>query len=151
VSARIYHVGIVVADLDAAMAELGETAGLRWGKVQRYALEYGTPAGPRVFDPSFVISLDGPPHVELLGQLAGSMWAELGLHHLGLWSDDVPAESAALAARGCAWESALMDAEGRPAGGCYHRLAAAGVRVELVSRANSAPALTRYLAGGDYR
>lgn len=103
-----------------------------------------------MYDPAFVISLDGPPHIELLSRVEGSMWDQLGLHHLGMWSDDVPVDSATLESRGCAWESALMAPDGRRAGGCYHRLTTIDARVELVSRPNSAPALARYLAGGDY-
>ena len=148
---RIYHVGIVVPDLEPAMAQLGETAGVTWGRVQRFTVDFDTPSGRRTFDQTFVLSLEGPPHIELLVRVEDSVWERTGLHHLGMWSDDVPGESAGLEAGGCLWEAAMPDAEGRRAGGCYHILPGLDARVELVSREASAPRLQNYLAGGDYR
>lgn len=137
---RIYHVGIVVDALAPAMERLGGAAGVTWGRVQRFAAEFGTPSGRRTFDQEFALSLEGPPYIELLVRVPGSVWERTGLHHLGMWSDDVPGESAGLEGRGCAWEAALLDADGRRAGGCYHVLPdVGGARVE------------NYLAGGDYR
>jgi hypothetical protein len=121
------------------------------GRVQHLPAEFATPAGPRTFDQAFVLSLEGPPYLELLVQAGNSVWEKTGLHHLGMWSDDAPGESAALEERGCAWEAALLDHAGRRAGGCYHILSDFDVRIELLSRAFGAPRLERYLSGGDYR
>ena len=47
----------------------------------------------------FTYSSAGPQHVELLQGEPGSVWdgtEQPGLHHVGLWSDDVAAETAAL-------------------------------------------------------
>jgi hypothetical protein len=148
---RIYHVGIVVPDLESSMAELSEVAGLTWGRVQQYPVDFETPSGRRRFEPRFVMSLEGTPHIELLDKLADSPWAHTGLHHLGLWSADVAQESADIEARGCLWEVAIPDSQGRRSGGCYHFMSTVDARVELVSRADSAPRLERYLAGGDYQ
>ncbi|TDC86412.1 VOC family protein [Actinomadura sp. 7K507] len=148
---RIYHVGIVVPALDPAMEQMGEAAGVTWGRVQRFAADFDTPTGRRTFDQTFVLSLEGPPYIELLVRVEDSVWERTGLHHLGMWSDDVPGESAGLEAGGCLWEAAITDAEGRRAGACYHILNDLDTRVELVGRAASAPRLRRYLAGGDYR
>ncbi|MFF5257933.1 VOC family protein [Actinomadura viridis] len=148
---RIYHVGIVVPDLEPAMEEFSATTGVTWGRVQRFPAGFATPSGPRTFHQTFVLSLEGPPYIELLVRVEDSVWERTGLHHLGMWSDDVPGESAGLEGRGCAWEAAIVDGEGRRAGGCYHVLSASGARIELVSRAASAPRLERYLSGGDYR
>ncbi|MEU5879173.1 VOC family protein [Spirillospora sp. NPDC047279] len=148
---RIYHVGIVVPALEPAMEQFGAAAGVTWGRVQHFPVEFATPAGTRTFDQSFVLSIEGPPYIELLVRVDDSVWEKTGLHHLGMWSDDVPGESAALEERGCAWQAALLDGAGRRAGGCYHLLPDVDIRVELVSRAASAPRLERYLAGGDYR
>lgn len=148
---RIYHVGIVVADLEPAMAQFSAASGVTWGRVQRFPAEFASPSGTRTYDQTFVLSLEGPPYIELLVQVPDSVWERTGLHHLGMWSDDVAGESADLEERGCAWEAALLDGAGRRAGGCYHLLHDLDVRVELVSRAASAPRLDRYLAGGDYR
>lgn len=148
---RIYHVGIVVPALEPAMERFGEAAGVTWGRVQRFPVEFATPSGPRTFHQTFVLSLEGPPYIELLVRVADSVWERTGLHHLGMWSDDVPGESADLEARGCVWEAAILDGAGRRAGACYHILIDSDARIELVSRAASTPRLERYLAGGDYR
>lgn len=145
----IYHVGIVVPALEPAMARLSEVSGLTWGRIQRFPVEFDTPTGPRTFDQTFALSLEGPPYIELLVRVEDSVWSRTGPHHLGMWSDDVAGRSAALEGDGCLWEAALLDAEGRRAGGCYHVLPELDTRVELVSRAG-AFRLRNYLAGGDY-
>lgn len=148
---RIYHVGIVVPALEPAMAQFSAAAGVTWGRVQRFPAEFASPSGTRTYEQTFVLSLEGPPYIELLVQVPGSVWERTGLHHLGMWSDDVAGESADLEERGCAWQAAILDGSGRRAGGCYHHLPDLDVRIELVSQEASAPRLERYLAGGDYR
>jgi hypothetical protein len=148
--ARIYHVGIVVSDLQSGMEQLTDVTGVSWGRVQRYAVGFITPTGPRTFEQTFVMTLEGPPYIELLVATPGSVWERTGMHHLGLWSEDVPGESARAEAQGCMWEQAIADADGSRAGGCYHILPSLDARIELVSRASSGPRLQRYLAGGDY-
>ncbi|MFI0350088.1 VOC family protein [Actinomadura sp. 9N407] len=148
---RIYHVGIVVPALEPAMEQFSASTGVTWGRVQRFPVEFATPSGPRTFEQTFVLSLEGPPHIELLVQVPDSVWEKTGLHHLGMWSDDVPGESDGLEERGCAWQGAILDGEGRRSGACYHLLPDLDARIELVSRDASGPRLGRYLAGGDYR
>lgn len=147
---RVYHVGIVVPELEPAMRELTETTGVTWGRIQRdIPTRFGTPDGPRVWNVTFVYSKEAP-YIELLQQLDDSIWAEVGFHHIGLWSDDVHADSTALEGRGGAWQCAMTDDTGERLGGCYHLLTAAHCRVEFASVERSRPRLERYLAGGDY-
>jgi hypothetical protein len=56
-----------------------------------------------------------------------------GIHHLGYWSDDVAADSAALEEAGYAHEGSGVGLDGSPAWS-YHR-SPTGPRIELVSRA----------------
>jgi hypothetical protein len=147
---RIYHIGIVVPQLEPAMEELSAAAGITWARPQRdVRVTYGTPDGPRTWDVTFVYS-DQPPYIELLLRSDGTLWTEVGLHHLGIWSDDVDADSAALERRGCVWQAALTDGTGARLGGCYHLMPASGSRIEFASTERSRPRLDRYLAGGDY-
>ena len=146
----IYHVGIVVESLAPAMAEFTAATGITWGAQQRDVLvTYATPDGPRTWNTQFVLS-EEPPHIELLERVEGSIWSEPGFHHLGMWSDDVDADSRDIETGGCPWQAAMSAEDGTRLGGCYHLLPISGARLELVSRERSAPRLQRYLAGGSY-
>lgn len=95
---RLYHTGIRVADLDAAMSELGEGLGVTWAEVRETdAQQVWTPdAGAHSSPLRYVYSCEGPQHVELLESVPGSIWYggdEPGVHHVGLWVDDVAAET----------------------------------------------------------
>jgi hypothetical protein len=147
---RVYHVGIVVPALEPAMAQLSAATGITWAPQQRdVPILYDTPDGPRTWHATFVYSKE-PPYIELLEQLPDSIWAELGMHHLGMWSDDVDADSAELEASGCTWQAAMSDGSGARLGGCYHLLDAAACRIELASVERARPRLERYLSGRDY-
>ncbi len=146
----IYHVGIVVADIDAAMTQLTAATGITWAPVQRdIPVHYGTKDGEVDWISSFVYSKE-MPHIELLQQKDGTIWEKTGFHHLGLWRQDVDASSHEIEQRGCTWEVAMVDENGSRVGGCYHWLDAAFARVELCSIPLSQPRLARYLSGEDY-
>lgn len=95
---RIYHTGIRVPDIDAAMAEMGESLGVTWATVQHNAVQdLWTPdGGQQKVDLQFVYSCEGPQHIELLQGEPGSVWHagdQPGAHHIGVWVDDVAAET----------------------------------------------------------
>ena len=59
--------------------------------------------GPARLTFGFAYSIQDPHRIELVQAIPGTLWEVPrpgGAHHLGYWSDDVPAMSAALAARG---------------------------------------------------
>jgi catechol 2,3-dioxygenase-like lactoylglutathione lyase family enzyme len=150
---RCFHHGVRVADLDAAMGELGPALGLRWCQPQHGQQRVWLPDGGEVSLPlRFTYSADGPHHVELVEGPAGSIWdgrQRPGLHHVGVWSDDVAADTEALLAAG--WRLRL--AQRSPAAG-YGALTyvepPSGLLVELVSSALE-PMFTRWFAGGPLR
>ena len=126
-----FHIGIVVADLDAAMAELTRAAGLSWGEpIDRRTGEW---------DYRIVYSIEGPPHVELVEGAPGSPWdASEGprLDHAGWWIDNVSAEKERLEAIGLS-----VDADLRPLPGgraVYMHAPATGLRFELNDSAGEA-------------
>lgn len=144
-----YHVGIVVADLDAATLQLTEAFGVDWltpceGRGCQLLRGELVPVDSR-----FVYSAAGPPYLELLEQRPGTVWADLGLHHIGLWVDDMRAESDRLAALDIPLEAVGTTADGTWTAGCYHRTAD-GLRLELVDIAKSGPRLIHYRNGGPY-
>ncbi|HZE39162.1 MAG TPA: VOC family protein [Stackebrandtia sp.] len=140
-----YHIALVVEDLDAAMADLGRTIGLEWNApfVGGGHLEMDgqvVEGAPRV-----VFSRQGPPYLELVERVPGTVWAETGLHHIGLWTDDIAAESANLEDRGAPLEAHGARGDGQRTFFCYHQTAS-GMRVELVDIGRSGPHLARYLS-----
>ena len=100
---RIYHVGFVVPDLDAAIDDVGEGLGVTF--TEPMTLPYQTlhtPDGPR--DVSLRLTYSArPAHIELIANAPGSLWDfadQRRGHHLGVWADDVDAEADRLDARG---------------------------------------------------
>ena len=95
---RLFHTGIRVADLDAAMAEFAATTGVTWASVREVdGQPVWTPEhGLREVGLRFAYSCEGPQHLELLQGQAGSVWdgtAAPGVHHVGVWVDDVAVET----------------------------------------------------------
>lgn len=95
---QLYHTGIRVADIEQAMTEMGETLGVTWATVQHnLAQKVWTPEkGSHAAELTYVYSCEGPQHIELLMSPAGSVWHagdNPGVHHLGVWVDDVAAET----------------------------------------------------------
>jgi hypothetical protein len=144
--ADLYHTGIVVHDLERAKAEMSEQLGITWGvqgtSEQPVVLE-GCPA---TLTFGFAYSAQGPHRIELVQAIPGTLWEVPrpgSAHHLGYWCDDVPAMSAALAARGLPL-AARIDG---PAPIVMHR-AASGLYVELVGRSLREMLFVQDLAAG---
>ena len=145
-----YHFGLVVDDVEDAQRELGEALHLTWASVQRRTSTMETSAGLAPVDVCFVYSLEGPPYLELIERREGSVFDQVGLHHIGVWADDGASESGRLSGLGLPREAIGVRPDGSRGGGCYH-LATCGLRIAVVEIGRSGPALLRYLAGGDYQ
>ncbi|HEY8339518.1 MAG TPA: VOC family protein [Egibacteraceae bacterium] len=145
---NVFHTGYVVDDIEAAMAELGDALSLRWARLQQREMRLRTPEGPLTVELRYTYSAgDRPPHVELLERVPGTLWERSTgpgqLHHLGLWSEDLAEESAALARRGAPLQVTFDDPDGGVHGFAYHRMPS-GALVELVD-AGARPAMERWL------
>jgi hypothetical protein len=140
-----FHVGIVVDDLDAALAELSELFDYEWCPQMAVATPVRLPAGDIVLDLCFAYSAT-MPRVEVIRSVPGTPWvaaAGSGIHHVGYWSDDLAGDAARLVARGYEEEATGVRPDGAPVWS-YHR-SARGPRIELVSR-DLQPGLTQYWA-----
>lgn len=156
---RLYHTGIRVADLDVAMAELGPTLGATWAVVRDIPeMPLWTPDGPTTAALRFTYSCVGPQHIELLEGSPGSIWHagdHPGVHHVGVWVDDVAAETEAARSRG--WHCAAAAAPPDDGYGAWAYLQPpSGMLVEVVSSALLAvfepwwaEGLQRVAGGGD--
>lgn len=145
-----FHVGAAVADLETAMAELTDAIGLEWLSIQERTMHLRTESGVAATSVRFTYSRNAP-HVELLQGEAGTIWGpeNAGIHHIGLWTDDLDRDSKALAAAGYPVEATLASRSGKPVNGFTYQRGALGVRIELVPTAGR-PAFDNWLSGGDY-
>ena len=133
--ADLWHTGIVVDDLGAAMDELAEQLGVTW-YVGGAEVRMTTDEGVRTVETSYALSKEGPHHVELGQSLQGTLWtapAPGHAHHLGYWVDDVAAASAALERLGSPRVATLAMNDDAPPMCAYHR-SGNGLYVEVVTR-----------------
>jgi hypothetical protein len=142
-----FHVGVVVDDFEAALAELSGLFGYEWCDEVNVPTLVAFSTGEQVVDMRFAYSKTSP-RLEVIQSAPGTLWEPAtgsGIHHLGYWSDNVAADSDRLTHHGFAFEAAGR----RPDGAtnfAFHR-SVAGVRIELVSRA-VLPAFEHYWATG---
>ncbi|HXB85545.1 VOC family protein [Mycobacterium sp.] len=131
-----YHTGIVVADLEAAMARLSALAGYRWITPLTYTLPFRTANGSRELTSTFVYSLQSP-HLELIQQVPDSPWIAApgnSVHHLGYFTDDLAETARMLEADGFTFEATADISPPDLALFAYY-IDAFGTRIEIVDRA----------------
>ncbi|OBH14290.1 VOC family protein [Mycobacterium sp. E3247] len=131
-----YHTGIVVPDLDAAMARLSALAGYRWITPMSYTLPFRTATGVRELTSTVVYSLQSP-HVELVREVPGTAWTAApgnAVHHIGYFSDDLARSGRALQDNGFTLEM-TADVPGADLGLFAYYTDAFGTRIEIVDRA----------------
>lgn len=130
-----FHTGIVVDDLDGALAALTSVFGYEWGDEIRADQPVQLADGTTTVEFRFRYSCD-VPRLEVIEARPGTLWMPVrgsGIHHLGYWSDDVAADARALTAAGYEFEAAGDGPDGNRMWS-YH-LPTAGPRIELVDRA----------------
>lgn len=144
----MYHVGVVVPDVRAAMAQYGEALGFTWSPVGSSAFDVLVDGRRQEARVAATYSLEGPPYLELVEELSGGVWAAgaLGLQHVGLWTDDLEGSIARFDAAGLHGRVRHVPGEGQPALFSYHD-GGAGLWWELVSTAFR-PRLERRLRAG---
>jgi hypothetical protein len=132
----LYHTGIVVPDLDAAMARLSTLAGYRWITPLTYTLPFRTVDGSRELTSKIVYSLQAP-HVELLQEVPDSPWTAApgnAVHHLGFFTDDLAETARVLEDNGLTFEM-TADVPGSELALFAYYVDAFGTRIEIVDRA----------------
>jgi hypothetical protein len=87
-----FHTGIVVHDFDAAQAELGDAVGVTWGPGGEMEVPvFLAEGGARTISFRYAYTEQGPPYLELVRAVPGTLWMPSGAgqaHHLGYWSPD---------------------------------------------------------------
>jgi hypothetical protein len=132
----MYHVGVVVPDVRAAMVQYGEALGFTWRAVGDSTFDVLVEGEPRQARVAATYSLEGPPYLELVEERSGAVWAAsaLGLQHVGLWTDDLEGSIARFEAAGMPGRARHLPREGQPALFSYHD-GGPGLWWELVSTA----------------
>lgn len=131
-----YHTGIIVPDLEEAMARLTTLAGYRWIAPMSYTLPFRTASGTQEVTSTFVYSLQAP-HLELVKEAPGTAWTAApgnAVHHLGYWTDNLAESAQMLEDNGFAFEATADTAPPDLALFAYY-VDAAGTRIEIVDRA----------------
>jgi hypothetical protein len=147
-SETYFHVGYVVPDLPEAMQQLTATAGFRWAPPRLLPTTLRSNGDTLSAEISLTYSVQGPPHLELIEELPGTIWSaqHRGFHHLGYWSSRFAEDTERLVADGFVFEAGAVDERGELARFVYLREPATGVRIELRDEARRA-SMERWLAG----
>lgn len=131
----LWHTGIIVDDLTAAKAELGDALGLTWldGGAD---VRVHTDDGATTVTTAYALSRQGPHHLELGQSIPGTLWTATSpghAHHVGYWVDDVTTASAELSRRGAPRLASIAMSDDAPPMCAYHQTAS-GLIVEIVAR-----------------
>jgi hypothetical protein len=137
-----FHVGLVVADVDSAMRDLGSAFGLGWSSVRCTETAVWTPQGRVDLTFRGAFSRPGPTRIELIEAISGTLWDssdDTSLHHVSFWSSDLEGDSDELEMKGfprvaTSWRDG---AKGRPSLFAYHRRAS-GPHMELLDEQEKA-------------
>jgi glyoxalase/bleomycin resistance protein/dioxygenase superfamily protein len=130
-----YHTGIVVPELEAAMARLTALAGYQWITPLTYTLPFRTTNGTRELTSTFVYSIQSP-HVELIKEVPHSPWTAApgnSVHHLGYFTDNLTDTARILEANGFTFE-ATADVSPPDLALFAYYIDAFGTRIEIVDR-----------------
>ena len=150
---EVFHVGIRVADLAVAQRELTDSIGLRWTTPALIPMKAWAPGkGFQEHELTISFSVEGPVHVELLYGSPGSYWdvsdGGPGLHHIGVWVDDVAQVNQDLVGQGFSVELA-GDCPEKGYGAFSYVRSPGGVLFEPESgRHGSRERFERWYAGG---
>lgn len=133
---RLHHVGVVVDDIEAATQYFGDVYGMTVRSFPESSYTCRIDGVVHSTTQRLAMTIDGPPHVELLRSVPNSIvWQRSsGVHHLGFVVADLVAASKELERRGSPlWMGGLHNGQ-CPAGAAYHR-DPFGVTIELLDRA----------------
>lgn len=147
-----FHAGVIVADVEEALAQLTASSGVAWHSVQGFDLDLLVDGEVVSTSVRFTYSVDGPLQIELASGPVGSFWdADLygGLNHLGYWTEDLRKDIAALQAGGCEVIYGGAGDDGNLEGFAFLAPPTTGQRIELIDVAMR-PAFDRWWAGGDF-
>jgi catechol 2,3-dioxygenase-like lactoylglutathione lyase family enzyme len=128
---QLFHIGIVVKDLPAALLELSLGLGLTWKGGDPEVREVWLDGTARTLEMRIAHSVEGRPHFEVIEAIPGTPWEPadgVGVHHVCYWSNDSTQLCAELESRG------FPRVMGRPGAGSGYFRAPSGVYIEILPR-----------------
>jgi hypothetical protein len=131
---EMFHVGIVVPEIEAAQAHFSELLGVEWGPLMEQDIDVRDGAGNNLVVPNRICYSSRAPYLELIQEVPGTTWvcnSHSNLHHIGFFADGLAVSSGQLQAAACPLELMGGHDEGPPVTFAYHR-DPLGVRIELV-------------------
>jgi catechol 2,3-dioxygenase-like lactoylglutathione lyase family enzyme len=148
---QLWHVGVVVGDLEPAMEQLASSFGTEWSTVLEREVPIHVVGGDESSRVRWVASRGGPPQWEVIEAQSG-LWSVAanpggGLHHLAYWSDDIEGDSAELQAQGYRLEAWGDDEHGVTR--FIYLLGPNGLRIEI-GAVETKDAWEEWTSGGDY-
>lgn len=146
--APFFHVGLIVPELGQAQRDLTSTLGLSWASKQRREMPILVNGETVRRDISFVYSIEGPPYIELIGANEPPWNATDGLHHMGIWSEDIVADMQALIAARYTVAATGLNRKGHSSGFAYLN-SPTGILLELVDTRGK-QSFDRWLSGGEF-
>ena len=100
---NFFHTGMVVARLEEAMEEYSAALQATWRGIRDQQVVIHDEQGVRPVRIRSVHTIEGPPQLELIEHVDGTVWNSRGsgvVHHLGFSTNDVAAAAAHLEASG---------------------------------------------------
>src|SRR5262249_40559650 len=101
---ELFHVGMVVRDLEEGRQHLASALGIVWGPIVESNGAFTDAAGNDAVFPLRVCYSTAEPYLELVEEIPGTEWVcnpYSNLHHIGYWSDAIGADSEHLTKGGC--------------------------------------------------
>jgi hypothetical protein len=149
----LFHVGILVADIEAAIPQYELALGVNFLKpvcVHVPRLREEIPCHRDVsVDVRITFSHEGPPHYELMEEVGGGLYSRrnAGIHHFGLWVEDCEERTAELLTQGLLEEAVQYDEDGEMIVAFLQMKDLLHTRIELVPERRR-PGLDEWLRGG---
>jgi hypothetical protein len=143
---EMYHVGIIVPDVESGRKRLTELLGTVWGPVVETEMEVQDGEGQVAKIPLKMCYSTEAPYLELIEERIGTVYVcnpHSNLHHIGFFTGDLGPDSRALSGSRCPIDLAPSTEESAAVGWVYHR-DALGIRIELVDAA-SRPMMEEYM------
>jgi hypothetical protein len=142
----MYHVGIVVPDIESACVRITSLLGTEWGPIVESDTQIRNGAGDDQVLSLRLCYSTSAPHLELVEERVGTPWVcneFSNLHHIGFFSNALVGDSQRLTSTACPLEICGREDEMSPRMFAYHR-DPLGVRIEYVDAA-SRPLMTDFL------
>ncbi len=150
---NLFHVGILIRDMDEATERFSNTLGLTFKEpAVAHVDAFEQPSGMSILDLRITWSIEGPPYLELLeSQDNEGLYGfhQEGLHHIGMWEPNPEELMKRLVRMGLRNEATQWAPEGRILATYTAPEEMYGTRLEFIEESRRA-GMENWLAGGPW-